>query len=100
MFFKTERNRNNVVLLIFFLFCFVFHLFLGNGNFDAQVQAVSNGCYEEQGSMKHKSRAEMFEPITDTQVFLGQSIATPPVTVAPFQMGSVMIFQGELHCYQ
>ena len=63
--------------------------------------AVSDGCYQKEGTIEHRSRAEMGEPTAESHVLLGQSIpsTTPQVTVAPFQLGNLMLFQGKVHIY-
>ena len=64
--------------------------------------AVSDGCYQKEGAIEHRSRAEMGEPTAESHVLLGQSIpsTTPQITVAPFQLGSLMLFQGKVQLYQ
>ena len=60
---------------------------------------MSDGCYQKEGTIEHRSRADMPELTTDSHVVLGQSIpsTTPQVTIAPFQLGSLMVFQGRFH---
>ena len=43
----------------------------------------------------------MGQPTAESHVLLGQSIpsTTPQVTVAPFQLGNLMLFQGKVHIY-
>ena len=59
---------------------------------------MSDGCYQKEGTIEHRSRAEMGEPTAESHVLLGQSIpsTTPQITVAPFQLGNLMLFQGEV----
>ena len=61
-----------------------------------KVVAVSDGCYQKEGTIEHRSRAEMFEVVSESHVLLGQSIpsSTSQVTLAPFQLGNLMVFQG------
>ncbi len=57
---------------------------------------MSDGCYQKEGVIEHRSRGQMSDPSADCHVILGQSVqpSESQTEVAPFQLGNVMVYRG------